>query len=76
MAHALANKDVDGIAATAHKLLPLSTLIGASDIVDLLRTLETERSHLFSEDIDKRTRQVIALIGDVLKEARCFETEI
>ena len=41
MQQALTDREVDGIAAMAHKLLPLFTLIGASESVASLRWLES-----------------------------------
>lgn len=43
MQQALTDREVDGIAAMAHKLLPLFTLIGASESVASLRWLESCR---------------------------------
>lgn len=43
MQQALTDREVDGIAAMAHKLLPLFTLIGASESVTSLRWLESCR---------------------------------
>lgn len=54
MQQALAGKEVDGIAAMAHKLLPLFTLIGAMEAVPLLNWLETQRGQCFSEEIGEK----------------------
>ena len=70
MQQALAGKEVDGIAAMAHKLLPLFTLIGAMEAVPLLNWLETQRGQCFSEEIGEKTACVLLEIQKVLEEAR------
>ena len=70
MQHALAGKEVDGIAAMAHTLLPLFTLIGAMEAVPLLNWLETQRGQCFSEEIGEKTACVLLEIQKVLEEAR------
>lgn len=72
MQQSLADEDVDGIAAMAHKLLPLFTLIGATDAVPLLNWLEARRSECFSEEIGEKTDCVLSEIRKVLGEARTF----
>ena len=51
MRQAFVDKDTDGIAAMAHKLLPLLTLIGASDAIAPLKFLESCRGESFSTEI-------------------------
>lgn len=72
MQQSLANEDVDGIAAMAHKLLPLFTLIGATDALPLLNWLEARRGECFSEEIGEKTDCVLSEIRKVLGEARTF----
>lgn len=72
MQQSLADEDVDGIAAMAHKLLPLFTLIGATDAVPLLNWLEAHRGECFSEEIGEKTDCVLSEIRKVLGEARTF----
>lgn len=72
MQQSLANEDVDGIAAMAHKLLPLFTLIGATDAVPLMNWLEAHRGECFSEEIGEKTDCVLSEIRKVLGEARTF----
>ena len=43
---ALGRGDVDGLAAVAHKMIPLFTLIGAGQTVTLLRRLEASKGQL------------------------------
>lgn len=69
MQQALANREVDGVAAMAHKLLPLFTLIGARDAVPLLTWLEAQRGQLFSEEIGQKTADVLHEIRNILREA-------
>lgn len=69
MQQALADKDVDAIAAMAHKLLPLFTLLGASVAVSSLSWLETLRGQRFSDEIRMKTECVVDEIQRVLLEA-------
>lgn len=55
----LEKKDVQGITAIAHKLLPLFTLIKANDCVAPLSRLEKQKGKVFSEEIKTDTRQVL-----------------
>lgn len=70
---ALTDKDVDGIAAMAHKLLPLFTLIEATDITPLLHWLEARRNESHSEEIEEKTNIVLQEIRNILKEAAIYE---
>lgn len=72
MQQSLADEDVDAIAAMAHKLLPLFTLIGATDAVPLLNWLEAHRGECFSEEIGEKTDCVLSEIRKVLGDARTF----
>lgn len=72
MQQSLADEDVDAIAAMAHKLLPLFTLIGATDAVPFLNWLEAHRGECFSEEIGEKTDCVLSDIRKVLGEARTF----
>lgn len=72
MQQALLNEEVDGIAAMAHKLLPLFTLIGASDALPLLSQLEAERGQYFTEEISNKTETVLREIQRVLEAARQY----
>lgn len=59
--------NVDGIAAMAHKLLPLFTLIGASEAAGLLGWLEARRGLEFGEEIKEKAEKAFALIDEVLR---------
>lgn len=72
MQQALLNEEVDGIAAMAHKLLPLFTLIGASDALPLLSRLETERGQRFTDEISIKTETVLREIQRILDAARQY----
>lgn len=67
------DKDVDGIAAMAHKLLPLFTLIGATEATQLLNWLEARRNESHSEEIEEKTNIVLQEIRKILKEADAYE---
>lgn len=69
MQQALTDREVDGIAAMAHKLLPLFTLIGASESVASLRWLESCRGEEFSEEIEKTTLEALEAVRKVVRAA-------
>lgn len=66
MQQALTDREVDGIAAMAHKLLPLFTLIGASESIASLRWLESCRGEEFSEEIEKTTLEALEAVRKVV----------
>lgn len=68
MRQALSDKDMDGIAAMAHKLLPLFSLINASRAVALLNWLEMRRGQIFVEEAGEKVVCVLEEIQQVLKE--------
>lgn len=68
MRQALSDKDMDGIAAMAHKLLPLFSLINASRAVALLNWLEMRRGQIFVEEAGEKVVCALEEIQQVLKE--------
>lgn len=72
MQQALTDEEVDGIAAMSHKLLPLFSLIGATDAVPLLNWLEAQRGKNFSEEIKEKTDCVLQEIRKILEEAKKY----
>ena len=66
---ALETEDTDGIAAMGHKMLPLFTLLGASELVTLLKELEASRGVRFDEKIKEKSLAALRLIGDILEQA-------
>ena len=67
--HALHAEDAGRIAAMAHKLLPLFTLIAATETTPLLLWLEEQRESSFSPEIEEKTKQVLTAIEVVVAEA-------
>ena len=59
MQQALNDKEVDGIAAMAHKLLPLFTMIGVDEAIPLLEWLEVQRGQDFSKKVKEKTDHVL-----------------
>ena len=57
---ALDAEDTDGIAAMGHKMLPLFTLLGANELVALLKELEDSRGQVFSEKIKEKSFSALA----------------
>ena len=66
---ALETENTDGIAAMGHKMLPLFTLLGASELVTLLKELEASRGVPFDEKIKEKSLAALRLIGDILEQA-------
>ena len=58
----------DGIAAMGHKMLPLFTLLGANELVALLKELEDSRGQVFSEKIKEKSFSALAQIEDVVAQ--------
>ncbi len=73
MQQALNDKEVDGIAAMAHKLLPLFTMIGVDEAIPLLEWLEVQRGQDFSNKLKEKTDHVLQEILIVLTKAREYE---
>ena len=63
---ALDAEDTDGIAAMGHKMLPLFTLLGADELVALLKELEDSRGQVFSEKIKEKSFSALAQIEDIV----------
>ena len=68
MQTALETEDVEGIAAMAHKLLPLLTLIGAHETAELLAFLEARRGEAFSDEIATKTREVLGQVQKIIED--------
>ena len=73
MQQALNDKEVDGIAAMAHKLLPLFTMIGVDEAIPLLEWLEVQRGQDFSKKVKEKTDHVLQEKKIVLTKAREYE---
>lgn len=65
---ALDAEDTDGIAAMGHKMLPLFTLLGANELVALLKELEDSRGQVFSEKIKEKSFSALAQIEDIVAQ--------
>lgn len=72
MQQALNEKEVDGIAAMAHKLLPLFTMIGAEDTIAPLKWLEACRGEEFSEKIEETTFNTLEAVRKIISEAEHY----
>ena len=68
----LNEKEVDGIAAMAHKLLPLFTMIGAEDTIAPLKWLEACRGEEFSEKIEETTFNTLEAVRKIISEAEHY----
>ncbi|WP_330941961.1 hybrid sensor histidine kinase/response regulator [Bacteroides sp. MSB163] len=68
----LETEDTDGIAAMGHKMLPLFTLLGANELVTLLKELEASRGVPFDEAVKEKSLAALSLIEDILEQAFLF----
>lgn len=76
MRQAFVDKDTDGIAAMAHKLLPLLTLIGASDAIAPLKFLESCRGESFSAEISDTASAALSTVCIIISEAENYLTSM
>ena len=67
--HSLEAEDTDGIAAMGHKMLPLFTLLGADELVILLKALEASHGVPFNEEIKEKSLLALSIIEEVLTQA-------
>lgn len=73
MEAALAADNPDGVADMGHKLLPLFTLIGATEAVRLLTPLECCRGSMkLSSEIREKTLEVLPLLKQVVEYAEKY----
>jgi len=72
MKQALEHKDVDKISDMAHKILPLFTIINASDSLLALKWLETRRGSDFSDEVEQMTTDVLESIDKVIDAANSY----
>ena len=61
-------EDIHGVAAMGHKMLPLFTLLGATELVALLKELEASREASFNEEIKNKTLSALALIDVIVAQ--------
>lgn len=64
---AVAAADMDEVAAVSHKMIPLFTLIGATQLVEELKILEGLRGTLFTAEQERRAIHSHALIEEVIR---------
>lgn len=76
MRQAFVDKDTDGIAAMAHKLLPLLTLIGASDAIVPLKFLESCHGESFSSEIGDTASAALSTVCIIISEAENYLTSM
>lgn len=69
---ALNKKDAEGVAAMAHKLLPLLRLINAGQCITPLVWLERQRGQEFSEEMKEKADLVLVKVDEVIGEAESF----
>lgn len=65
--------DREQIAQIAHKMVPLFTLIGASETAALLRSLEQSNATVSTEEIECTTKNVLEKIHQILDSARKYQ---
>lgn len=72
MQQALTSQDVDGIAAMAHKIIPLFTLIGAKEATNLLIILEGKKDTGFTLETRQQAQEAVRLIYSVISLAEAY----
>ena len=73
---ALETGDTDGVAAMGHKMLPLFTLLGAGELVALLKDLEASRGVPFTEEIKQKSLGVLVLVEEAVAQAeKLYQTK-
>ena len=75
MESAIRATDEDGIAGRAHKLLPLFTLLGASEALPLLLWLEQRRGEAVSDEMIQKANEALRQVDIVMAEARRYAAE-
>lgn len=68
---ALDARSVGDIAAMAHKLLPIFTLLQATEVIPMLTWLEGQRDAIFSEEIKHVTEKVLNYVRQVVSGCSC-----
>ena len=66
---ALEKEQAGEIAAIAHKMIPLFTLIGALSLVKHLRALERLQDRIFSDQVKETTEQVLGEVEELVQRA-------
>ena len=59
-------RNMDEVAAVSHKMIPIFTLIGATELVNLLKLLEVSRGTPFTSEQEDRARGALVLIESVI----------
>ena len=67
---ALEQGNADTLAAVAHKMIPLFTLIGAGQTVTLLRRLEASKGQPLDEALKAVAQEALDGVEEVLEAAR------
>ncbi len=75
MLQALGAEDVNGIAAMAHKIIPLFTMIGAEKTTSILIVLEGKKDLKFTSAIKQQTKKAIQSIYTVINLAERYLEE-
>ncbi len=76
MEEADAQSDTGGVAAMAHKLLPLLTMIGATRTISTLRWLEMQRGKEYSDELKSRTGETLTILKRVVEEAEAYAAKL
>ncbi|MDE6214919.1 hybrid sensor histidine kinase/response regulator [Bacteroides sp.] len=65
-------EEVEELAAVSHKMIPLFTLIGATEAVALMRLLESSREAPFTNELKAHALSLLACIEEVKTQAQSF----
>ena len=64
---AVAACDMDGMAAVSHKMIPLFKLLGAAEVVALLRQLEAATGTPFTDEWGTKAALALRLLEEVYR---------
>lgn len=65
-------EEVEELAAVSHKMIPLFTLIGATEAVALMRLLESSQEAPFTDELRAHALSLLACIEEVKTQAQSF----
>ena len=74
--NALQNDAVELISAKAHKLIPLFTLMNATELIQLLAWLERNTPKTMTTDYKNKTQNVLILLTESLLQAENYLNSI
>lgn len=69
---AVEREEADELAAVSHKMIPLFTLVGATEAVALMRLLESAHGAPFTGELRAQALSLLARVEEVVEQAQSF----